>query len=83
MARRSPAQLAVLAIVANGNVKVYRAGSKNPRVIDHTTGARINLNTHRALQSAGLVERDRSTSLYQGQAVNLTDAGRAELDAAR
>nr|AHE14926.1 hypothetical protein asmbl_33 [uncultured bacterium] len=35
------------------------------------------------LVGAGLVARDKSTSLYDGQALHVTDAGRAALAAAR
>lgn len=79
MARRSPTQLAALRLVAGGKVKVVEHRVGRRRVV--SPDGRITLTTLNSLETAGLVYRDQSTSYFEGQAIRVTDAGRAELTA--
>jgi DNA-binding MarR family transcriptional regulator len=79
MARRSPAQLTALQLIAEGGVTAYEFRHIGRTRVTARNGAPINTATFRTLERAGLITRDTSTSLFNGQAVSLTDAGRAEL----
>jgi hypothetical protein len=78
MARRTPAQLAALRLVAAGGVVVREGRIGHGWVVSGPQG-RVNLRVYSALADAGLVDRDGRTSLFQGQAAHVTAAGRAVL----
>lgn len=74
----SPAQLTALRLIAAGGVTVREGRIGRGWTVSGPQG-RLNARTVGVLATAGLVDRDTRTSLYQGQALNVTDAGRAAL----
>lgn len=80
MPRPTPTQLAALHLIADGDVTAYEFRAIGRTRIHVPDGRPIGVATFRALERDGLVERDQSTGLHQGQAVSVTRAGRAVLD---
>lgn len=74
-----PQQTALRAI-ASGDVTMYESGTNAPLRISGA-GVRITMPTYDRLESLGLVGRDTSSSLFAGQKLYATDAGRMALDA--
>ncbi|WP_225847295.1 hypothetical protein [Streptomyces sp. HPF1205] len=77
---RSPqltvAQTNALRAIAAGGVTMRDTGHMGNMRITAGSGVRITLSTYEALRRLGLVDRDTSTSLYNGQKLYATEAGR-------
>lgn len=67
-----------LEVIARHNVRVHMGRSHRQNVVTGTTD-RITLRTTEALHAKGLIRRDSTTSLYTGQRLRLTEAGRHTL----
>lgn len=72
------AQRAALQAIAAGTAVMYDSG-RGPMRVTAAGGVRITMPTFEALRRLGLVDRDTSTSLYSGQKLYATAAGRATL----
>jgi hypothetical protein len=75
------AQQVALRAIAAGGVRMRESGRNGPMRISAGAGVRITIPTYDRLQSLGLVDRDTSSSLYRGQELYATDAGRTALAA--
>jgi hypothetical protein len=78
--RPTPAQRKALELIAQGKVRRSQFTLKDPIRISSLNGS-IYADTFEVLRREGWAECDHSSSLFQGQAVSLTDAGRAALGA--
>ena len=73
------AQQAALQAIAAGAAVMYDSGRNGPMRVTAAGGVRITMPTYDALRRFGLVDRDTNTSLYSGQKIFATAAGRATL----
>ncbi|MGY3199755.1 hypothetical protein [Streptomyces sp. TE5632] len=76
----TPAQRKAMELIAKGGVRRTQFGMKDPIRISSEHG-RIYADTLDVLEREGWAEVDPSTSLFHGQAVNLTDLGASHLPA--
>jgi hypothetical protein len=76
----NPRRIAALQLIADhgATLTVIRIGVGGRRVVT-PDGTRIRTDVYDTLAAAGLLLRDTSTSLEQGQAIGLTEAGGAAL----
>ncbi|MFJ6752153.1 hypothetical protein ACIQNI_28815 [Streptomyces sp. NPDC091266] len=76
----SPAQHEALTALKGGG-RLYESSARGRGVSRVATedGTRVSIATYRALANRGLVARDTSTSLYQGQRITVTEEGQRAL----